>query len=174
MQQLLAPVTQVARQVATAAAAALLRTRWLVRAPVWLYRARLGALFGSRPLMLEHIGRTSGARRYVVLEVIDHPAELRYVVASGFGTRAQWFRNVRACPDVGVWVGPHGRAPATARLLTSDEVRTALASYADKHPRAWATLRPVFEETLGVPITDREASLPMVALDLGSPAAPVR
>ena len=34
------------------AAAGLLRTRWLVRGPVWLYRARLGALLGSRFLML--------------------------------------------------------------------------------------------------------------------------
>jgi deazaflavin-dependent oxidoreductase (nitroreductase family) len=156
-----------------ARAASLLRVRWVVRFPVVLYRARLGFLFGSRMLMLEHIGRKTGARRYAVLEVVDRPRPGTYVVVSGFGTRAQWFRNVRACPNVGVWVGPHGRAPATARLLTSDEVRTALASYADKHPRAWATLRPVFEETLGVPITDREASLPMVALDLGSPAAPV-
>ncbi|HTM84573.1 MAG TPA: nitroreductase family deazaflavin-dependent oxidoreductase, partial [Mycobacterium sp.] len=39
-----------------------------MRAPIWLYRARLGALLGSRLLMLEHRGRTSGARRYVVLE----------------------------------------------------------------------------------------------------------
>ena len=157
-----------------ARAASLLRVRWVVRFPVVLYRARLGFLFGSRMLMLEHIGRKTGARRYAVLEVVDRPCPGTYVVVSGFGTRAQWFRNIRACPDVGVWVGPHGRAQATARPLTSDEVRAALASYADKHPRAWATLRPVFEETLGVPITDREASLPMVALDLGSPAAPVR
>lgn len=155
-----------------ARAASLLRVRWIVRFPVVLYKARLGFLFGSRMLMLEHIGRKTGARRYAVLEVVDHPHPGTYVVVSGFGTRAQWFRNVRACPDVGVWVGPHGRAQATARLLTSDEVRAALASYAGKHPRAWATLRPVFEETLGVPITDREASLPMVALDLRSPAAP--
>ncbi|MGH7735078.1 MAG: nitroreductase family deazaflavin-dependent oxidoreductase, partial [Gemmatimonadales bacterium] len=34
-------------------AAGLLRVRWLVRAPIGLYRARLGFLFGSRLLMLE-------------------------------------------------------------------------------------------------------------------------
>jgi deazaflavin-dependent oxidoreductase (nitroreductase family) len=152
--------------------ASLLRVRWIVRFPVMLYKARLGFVFGSRLLMLEHTGRKTGARRYAVLEVVDRPHPGTYVVVSGFGARAQWFRNVRACPDVGVWVGPHRRAPATARLLANDEARAALASYADKHPRSWATLRPVFEETLGVPITDREASLPMVALDLKSPAAP--
>ena len=51
-------VTRVAR-----ALAALLRVRWLVRAPVWLYRARLGILVGDRLLMLEHLGRRSGRRR---------------------------------------------------------------------------------------------------------------
>jgi hypothetical protein len=45
-------------------AAALLRTRWLVRAPIWLYRARLGFVFRSQLLMLEHRGRKTGARRY--------------------------------------------------------------------------------------------------------------
>jgi hypothetical protein len=63
----------------------LLRTRWLVRAPVWLYRARLGILLGPRFVMLEHTGRKSGARRYVVLEVVQHRAAGSYVVVSGFG-----------------------------------------------------------------------------------------
>jgi hypothetical protein len=55
-------------------AAALLRTRWLVRAPIWLYRARLGFVFRPQLLMLEHRGRKTGARRYVVLEIVGHPA----------------------------------------------------------------------------------------------------
>lgn len=44
--------------------------RWFVRAPIWLFRARLGFLLGSRLLMLEHLGRKSGGRRHVVLEVV--------------------------------------------------------------------------------------------------------
>lgn len=72
----------------TRVGAALLGTHWLVRAPIWIYRARLGFLFGRRLLMLEHLGRGSGRRRYVVLEIVDHPAAGSYVVISGFGTRA--------------------------------------------------------------------------------------
>jgi hypothetical protein len=30
-----------------------MRVRWVVRAPVWLYRARLGFVFGPRLLMLD-------------------------------------------------------------------------------------------------------------------------
>lgn len=147
-------------------AAGLLRVRWLVRAPIGLYRARLGFLFGSRLLMLEHVGRKSGARRYVVLEVIDRPRPGTYVVVSGFGARAQWLRNVRANPHVHVYNGGHRPASATARLLTSDEAAAGLAAYKARHPRAWAALKPVFEATLGARISDQETSLPMIALEL--------
>jgi deazaflavin-dependent oxidoreductase (nitroreductase family) len=86
-------------------AAGLLRVRWLARAPIGLYRARLGFLLGSRLLMPEHLGRKSGTRRYVVLEVVAHPRPGAYVMASGFGARAQWFRNVRANPHVRIYAG---------------------------------------------------------------------
>ena len=43
-------------------AARLLRTRWIVRAPIPLFRAGLGWLFGGRFVMAEHIGRKSGKR----------------------------------------------------------------------------------------------------------------
>jgi deazaflavin-dependent oxidoreductase (nitroreductase family) len=147
-------------------AARLLRTRWIVRAPVWLYRARLGFVFGSRLLMLEHTGRTTGARRFAVLEVVARPRPGTYVIASGFGARAQWFRNVRVRPQVRVYLGAHRPAPATARLLTSEETSEALAAYAASHPRAWASLKPVFEATLGARIDQQATTLPMVALEL--------
>jgi deazaflavin-dependent oxidoreductase (nitroreductase family) len=149
-----------------ARAAGLLRVRWIVRAPVTLYRARAGFVFGTRMLMLEHTGRKTGARRYVVLEVIDRPRPGTYVVVSGFGTRAQWFRNVRADPRVRVWLGSRRPAPATARPLDRGEAVSALAAYAPRHPRAWAALKPVFEETLGARIDDQNTSLPLIALDL--------
>jgi deazaflavin-dependent oxidoreductase (nitroreductase family) len=143
-----------------------LRTRQLMRAPVHIYRARLGFLFGRRMLMLEHIGRRTGARRYVVLEVIDRLDSDSYVVVSGFGTHAQWFRNVRADPRVRVWIG--GRRPAEARasVLSPDEVAASLHAYAVRHPRAWATMKPAIEKTLGAPIDERGTGLPMVRLHL--------
>lgn len=82
------------------AGARLLQSRRLVRAPIWIYKARAGALLGSRVLMLEHIGRKSGAARYVVLEAFDHPTPDTFVVPSGFGEKAQWFRNLKANPRV--------------------------------------------------------------------------
>lgn len=154
-------------------AAGLMRVRWFVRAPVWAYRARLGFLFGSRLLMLEHTGRKTGARRYVALEIVGHIGPTGYVVASGFGERAQWFRNIQADPRVRIHLGSHRPAPATARVLARDEVARVLATYACAHPRAWAAFSPVLEHTLGTPLGDAAAALPLVVLDTSVPTVPL-
>ena len=162
------PTSRLVEAVA-ARGAALLRVRRLARAPIWLFRARLGLLFGGRLLMLEHVGRVSGRRRYVVLEVVARPARRRYVVASGFGTGAQWFRNVVAEPHVRVFVGSRGPAAATATRLSDEQAADALSAYAAGQPRTWRTLKPVFENTLDAEIDERATSLPLVALDLDAP-----
>lgn len=144
----------------------LIRTRWLMRAPIWIYRARLGFIFGSRILMLEHIGRKSGARRSVVLEVVGHPTPDSYVVASAFGTRAQWFRNVQANPQVRVYVRSHRPAAAAARVLSTAEADAVLAAYVARYPRAWNRLKPVIENTLGTAIAEQDTELPMIELHL--------
>jgi deazaflavin-dependent oxidoreductase (nitroreductase family) len=151
------------------AGARILRNRWLMRAPIWIYKARAGALLTSRVLMLEHIGRKSGQRRYVVLEVVDRPTHEAFIVASGFGTKAQWFRNIAANPKARVYVGSHRPEPATARILNQDAADRALAQYRTKRPRAWARFKPVLEETLGQPITDTSTPLPLVELRLDRP-----
>jgi deazaflavin-dependent oxidoreductase (nitroreductase family) len=148
----------------------LLRTRWLVRAPVLLYRGGLGFVFGSRLLMLEHVGRVSGRRRYVVLETVDHPDTATFVVVSGFGTRAQWYRNVLAHPQVRVTSGLRRRVRATAVPLDEHEVAATLDRYAAGHPRAWRRLRGLLEAALDAPVE----RLPMVRLTLqpGHPGRP--
>ncbi|MBF6064665.1 nitroreductase family deazaflavin-dependent oxidoreductase [Nocardia terpenica] len=142
-----------------------LRTRWLVRAPIRLYRAGLGFLFGSRLLMLEHLGRRTGARRYAVLEVVDRPAPGDYIIVSGFGGQAQWYRNIHAEPRVRVWTGHHRATPATATPLTGPQAAAALDNYIRAHPRAWKNLRAAIEHATGAPVE----TLPMVRLRLNTP-----
>ncbi len=137
-----------------------------MRAPIWLYRARLGGLLGGRLLMLEHIGRKTGARRQVVLEVIDRPAADRYIIASGFGDRAQWFRNITANPRVRVYTGSRRPAPATARVLDQAEADRVLSGYIERHPRSWEQFSAVLERTLGEPVTATNTALPLVELQL--------
>ncbi|MFI5615222.1 nitroreductase family deazaflavin-dependent oxidoreductase [Amycolatopsis sp. NPDC051903] len=148
------------------AGARLLRDRRLMRAPIWLYRVRLGFLLGCRLLLLEHVGRKTGVRRAVVLEVVGHPAPDTYVVASGFGDRAQWYRNVVAQPRVRVASGARGLSPATARRLSPAEADAVLAVYMSKHRRAWRHFKTILEHTLGTAISEQDTELPMVELRL--------
>lgn len=90
----------------------------------------LASWAGTRLLMLEHVGRTSGLRRYAVLEVVDHPSPRRYVVVSGFGDRAQWFRNVEANPQIRAYLGSRTPATATGHRLDADASAASLRRYA--------------------------------------------
>ncbi|GAA2955849.1 MULTISPECIES: nitroreductase family deazaflavin-dependent oxidoreductase [Microbacterium] len=137
-------------------AARLLQTRWIVRAPIPLFRAGLGWLFGGRFVMVEHTGRKSGEPRYVVLEVIERETNaLR--VASGHGPRAQWLKNLAANPAARLWVGRSKGVPAMARVLPEIDAAAALARYARVHPDAWDHLKGAMDELNG-----GEAIIPVV------------
>ena len=140
----------------------LLKTRWFVRAPIYLYKLRLGALFGHRMLLLEHIGRKTGARRYAVLEVVDHPRTDEYVIVSGFGEQSQWYRNVVANPHVRVSVGLRRNVPALAATMTREAAGETLDRYAERHPRTWRALQQSMAAALNTP----DLQLPMVRLEL--------
>ncbi|MCF6526460.1 nitroreductase family deazaflavin-dependent oxidoreductase [Streptomyces sp. JJ36] len=111
--------------------------RTLFRLPLLLYRYRLGWLLGGRFLLLEHTGRTSGRLRRVVVEVVarDDPHGPSWTVASGFGPRAAWYRNLRATPRATIQVGSR-RHRVDARFLPAEEGGELMARYADRHPRA--------------------------------------
>ncbi len=144
----------------SAVGARLLQDRRFARAPLWLYRHRLGWLMGARILMLEHVGRTTGLPRHVCLEVVDRPAPDTILVASGFGERSQWYRNLRAHPRCHVSLGTRTRMPARARMMSDAESAAALARYRAAHPRAWRQLRGAIEHAVGHPVT----GLPVVEL----------
>jgi deazaflavin-dependent oxidoreductase (nitroreductase family) len=119
--------------------AAALQTRWLMRLPIPLFRAGFGWLFGDRLVLIEHRGRKTGERRFVVVEVVGRePRALR--VASGFGRRAQWYRNIESNGVAFLTVGGHRRTAASARLLDPAASERAVHAYADLHPRAWRHL----------------------------------
>ncbi|GAA5205415.1 nitroreductase family deazaflavin-dependent oxidoreductase [Microbacterium kyungheense] len=127
---------------------AVLRTRWVVRAPIPLYRAGLGWIFGDRLVMIEHLGRVSHDRRFVVVEVVDRePNAIR--VASGFGTRAQWYRNLQANGVAYLSTGGARHVRAAVRLLDRDESEARLAAYAARHPRAWRHLKAAMDDAAG-------------------------
>lgn len=126
-----------------------LKTRWLMRAPIALYRGGLGFLLGRRLMMVEHRGRSSGRRRFVVIECIDRTTPGVYLAASGFGTVAQWYRNIAANGVAYVSSGTRRRIPTTARLLTKEESLAALEAYAARYPDAWRHLSAAMDAAAG-------------------------
>lgn len=114
--------------------------RAFLRLPIMLYRAHLGWLVGERFLLLVHTGRKSGIARRTVLEVIRHDAGTgAYIVCSGWGEGADWFRNILKTPDVTITVGRKRLAARAARLSEAESEQTFLA-YARRHPRAFRNL----------------------------------
>ncbi|MFV0535452.1 MAG: nitroreductase family deazaflavin-dependent oxidoreductase [Cumulibacter sp.] len=90
-----------------------------------------------------------GTPRYVCLEVVERPSASSLIVVSGFGARAQWYRNLRATPECRISSGPLRDQRATARFLPDDEADSVLARYQDNHPKAWERLRGAIEHAVG-------------------------
>ena len=117
--------------------------RWLLRAPVLVYRIGLGGLMPGRPmlgglmpahLMLTTVGRRSGRPHRVVVDMWQDTATDSYYVASGFGEHADWYRNLQANPEVGVQVGWH-RLRARATTLPEEEAEEQVLSRWRQHGR---------------------------------------
>lgn len=147
--------------------------RWLFRAPLLVYRARLGALFGRRLVMVVHRGRRSGRWRRVVVEVVVRdPRTGAVTVASGYGPTANWYRNLLAHPEAEIVLGSR-RLAVRARPLSAEEGAGLMVDYARRRPRS---ARMVARQ-MGMAVDGSEASfralgrvLPYVRLEPRDPA----
>lgn len=110
--------------------------RSILRAPIHLYRWRLGFLFGERLLMVTHRGRVTGAIHRTVVEVVEHDPEMsEYIVCSGTGPAADWYLNLVASPATEIQVRNRRWTP-DQRLLDDDEAARRFAGYERRHPKA--------------------------------------
>lgn len=120
--------------------------KWFLHAPTWLFRARLGFLMGKRMIMIEHRGRRSGNLYRTVLEVAGRgDGDDTYIVTSGTGKGADWYRNIQAGGVDAVWVGAK-RHMAAVRYLDSAEAGVVFLAYETDHPKA----AKVLMEKMGV------------------------
>ena len=94
------------------------------KAPVLLYRGPVAELLRSRCVMLlTTVGRKSGLPRTNGVSFM--PLDGHYVIFAGWGLSSNWYRNLRANPDVMVQVGRR-RIRATARLVEDPDRREEL------------------------------------------------
>ncbi len=108
----------------------------LFRAPIYLYRMKLGFLLGRRFILLKHWGRKSATLKEAVIEVIHrNEAEGKIYSASGFGEKSQWFKNIQANNQVWLTTG-NTEFQARARILSSEDAEVILQQYVRQHPNS--------------------------------------
>jgi deazaflavin-dependent oxidoreductase (nitroreductase family) len=141
--------------------------RILWRLPIILYHARLGWLLGNRFLLLTHTGRISGKSRQAVIEIIryDETGDY-YLVASGFGVKSDWFKNIQKTPKVTIQVSRR-QTKAFAEQLPTLDAENEMLDYARRHPNAIKNLARILGYNLdGTDESYRALSrvVPIVAL----------
>lgn len=91
-------------------------------------------LLGIDWIVLETIGRRSGARHTVVLDVVGRDPERDiYYVQPAFGRSADWVRNTAVHPEVVARVGER-RFPARVRDATGAEGAAVVLRFLRDHP----------------------------------------
>jgi len=146
--------------------------RLLLRLPIVLYRLKLGWLFGHRFLLLNHTGRNSGLERCTVLEVLHYdPVSGRCVIASGWGTRSEWYKNVINDPRVRYTIGLRQRI-GRAEQLSAERAEQQLGDYGRRYPAAIRKLTKIMigEEWEGSPAQYRRLAGRVPVLELAPDA----
>ena len=148
----------------------------LWRAPIYVYRIGLGPLMGKRFLLLNHVGRKTGKVRQAVVEIDRYdPATNTYIIASGFGEKSDWYRNLRKTPEVVIQVG-NKRLKATAELLSPEQSAAEMFRYVSDHPKAARQLAGLIGLEVENPDDPEEwrtvgrEFIPFVALHVQGPA----
>ena len=113
------------------------RLLWAINLiPTWMFKLRLGRLFGSRFAMITHRGRKSGAHHTVIAETAEGSVDdgrLVYIVA--YGIRAQWYKNLKAAPAVSIEIAGKVYHAPRHEFLDRQATEQAIASYWAKYPK---------------------------------------
>ena len=106
--------------------------RLAFRLPRVLFDLRLGWIFAGHLVLVEHVGRKTGKRYRVPLEVVQRDGEGVLTVASGFGGRADWYRNLVAEPKAHIIVGRRA-IPVAAEPMSVPEGSAVMLAYGRRH-----------------------------------------
>lgn len=135
-----------------------LRRLWRLHRLVWrISGGRLGAKVAGLPVVeLITTGRTSGERRSVLVNYVDHPNGY-IVIASNAGapTPPAWWRNLEATPRAQV-MRKGVREPVTPRVLEGEE-RERAWNAAVRANHDYATYAEVAGRPIPVVLLERTA-----------------
>ncbi len=143
--------------------------RTMLKVPPLVYRGPLAELMRSRcVLLLTTRGRKTGRPRTGAVSFM--PVDDHFVVFSGWGVGSNWFKNIRADPEVLVTIGRR-KLRATARVVEDPERRLALMLQMQQRSRGCGPpplIRPVLKLTR---VFDYDGEIEMAVA--AGPALPV-
>ena len=88
--------------------------------PVQLWRLGLGPLMGHHMVLITQTGRKSGLPRRTMTEL--YRINGRKYAPSGFGRRAQWYRNIEADPRVTIQMAEGAESMRAVRVVEDEEL----------------------------------------------------
>jgi deazaflavin-dependent oxidoreductase (nitroreductase family) len=94
--------------------------------PVHLWRLGLGPLIGHHMVLISHTGRKTGLPHHTMTEL--YVIEGRKYAPSGFGRRAQWYRNIQADPRVTIQTAAGAESKRAVRVVEDEEILSLLAA----------------------------------------------
>ena len=98
--------------------------------------------------------------RWIIRDALEIDAEgASLTIVSGYGEHAQWYRNLRAHPDIEIRTGG-GRRAVRAKLLSPEEGADVMAGYARRYPK----MAPELMKLCGAHIDGTEADYREVAV----------
>lgn len=134
--------------------------KWIFKFPILLDSIGLSMLIPGWMLLLITAGRNSGKRIITPVEYLYHKADGAYWVMSGWRGNTDWYKNVKAHPQLTIKV--KGKYfTVGARPLTNDEVLEYLQEILTINPGAIA----IFSRWAGKPILPSIDSLREVCCD---------
>jgi deazaflavin-dependent oxidoreductase (nitroreductase family) len=147
-----------------------------LRLPIMLYRLHLGWMLGTRFLMLTHYGRKTGLPHQTVVEVVDYDRQSgACVIASGWGKKSDWYRNIMKTPQVFVEIS-RKKFHGLAHQLPPAEAESALLVYARKHPAAFKELYRLMSDFKGENLEENchhlAQNIPIILLTPVPPTTP--
>jgi len=105
----------------------------MFKLPLLLYRLRLGWLFGTRFMLLTHVGRHSGKVRRTILAVVRFDATTKAIYAVSAWKGSDWYANIHAVPALEVATAFVRYVPIQ-RTLSPQEITTTFLNYRTQHP----------------------------------------
>ena len=111
--------------------------KFFFKAPLFMHKLGLGGwegLIGAQWMLITATGRKTGKQRQAMVDVMDYDKENDiYYIEAAYGSRADWFRNIKANPIFEAQVGRR-KFKASAEELTEKDTGETLVQFFRRKP----------------------------------------